>query len=310
MKKIFNCRFWKYFIITFVIIQLLAIISAVAHYTDQFFIHTTPISFALKFCLIASVLTLPAVFCCAISISSFVTFRYANSQNTPAFFKLLGTGLVFVIPLAVVIYIYDTSIQPRVKAQSLEMYWGIKNDLYPKVIDSKFDRTPNFEDINASVIPKERLQFKFDSLKIEQSKQIIECNKLLELLPSKLATEAYESYRLEQMGVDHRYAETTEASEDSLAYIQQVLLYNQADNLAENSILLGEYQYESYKRNINAICLVLSYLVFATLGYCLRVKSMTKIFGIVAIIIVSFYMLYAVTHLTQEYLKQTIIKVK
>jgi len=249
---------------------------------------------------------LPVSLCCAVSISSFMSFRNIPEKGAFVFFKMLGIGFAFFLILSVALYLYDCNISPRLKVQSLEMYWKVKNYSYPNSINSEFNKTPDFENLNAGTMCGRKLNFKLDSLREQQSKHINECNKLLALLPQNEADEAYESYKLEQLGVEYQYAQISHLEQDSLTYIQQVLLFEQADQLAESKMLVSEYHFESYKRSINAVCLLISYLVFATLGYILRNRSLTKILGVIAIIIVSAYLIYGVSNLTKAYLKQTL----
>lgn len=309
MNKIFNRRFWKYFIITFVVVQLLVILSTTNQYLDQFFYHAVPLNFGLKFSLVASTLLLSVSLCSATAIASFITFRHMPQQGVSNFFKMLGIGLGVFLIVAVAIYLYDWNVQPGLKKQSMEMYWKVKNYSTPSSTDSKFNYTPDFENMSPGTLSWEKLHYKSDSLREEQIKHIIECNNLLATLPSTEASEVYEAYKLEHMGVEYQYAETSDNIQDSIIYIQQTLLFDKAHELAESTMLLSEYKLENYKRSMNAVSLLLSYLIFATLGYFLRNRSLTKIFGIIAIIIVSIYLLYGVSHLTERYMKNT-LKIK
>ena len=308
MNKIFNQRFWKYFGITFLIILLLTVVSVAIKTVDQFVYHTIPLMYAFKFCIVASVLILPSLFCYATSVSSFVTFRTLPLQESTAFFRMLAAGLIGILVFSTAIYLYDWNIQPNLKKQSFEMYWEIKHSSFPKV-DSEFNKIPNFEDISSTIWSKKKLQFKIDSLYELRNTQIIECNELLSLFSPEQAMEVYESYKLEKMGVEYQPGNVLIVSPDSLFYMQD-LLYQQSFSLAENNMLIGEYRFEKYKRSANAIYLLLSYLLFSTLGYYLRNKSMTKIFGVIAIVIVSVYMLYIMTNFVEVYIRQAFSIVK
>jgi lipopolysaccharide export LptBFGC system permease protein LptF len=310
MAKIFNRRFWKYFVITFVVAQLLVTLSAANEYTDQFLDHSVPLSAAFRFCVIASALLLPASLCLATSVASFVAFRQLSDGGLIAFFKALGIGFIGFLLLSAVVCFYDWNVQPKFKARSIERLWEIKSGSYsyPHAMEDKNDfyKMPNFEDYSESVLSRVKLTHKRDSVENMRNRQIDECARLLSLLPLEQAEKAYEAYRLQQLGVEYKYAPTPNISEDSIAYIQQVQLYNEAAGLAENNMLLGEYRFESYKRSLNAAALLLSFLIFATLGYCLRNKALTKIFGIIAIVIVAIYILTGINRYTEAYLKDTI----
>lgn len=310
MNQVFSKRFWKYFIISFAIITLFSTIVIVNQYFDKFMFFSIPFSYGLRFSLIASAVILPFSLAIAVSISSFIAFRNTSLKGIPNFFKLLAIGLILFLPLSIGLYLYDWNIQPSVKKQSMEMFWSMKTySLSPEEIkkesekEVEFNKIPDFENSTPTVLSGAKLQFKLDSLKKEQYKQAFECRRLLALLPSEEAKEAYESYKLEQMGIEYQHAETTKISSDSLAYISQVLLYDEASYLSETIMLLGDYRIESYKRTIGGASLILSYLLFAILGYFTRSKTMTKIFGIIAVIIVASYLLNVTTNLITTYLK-------
>lgn len=232
MNTIFSKKFWKYFVITLLVMQLLAVLSVASQYADEFIYHSIPLGTACKFCIILSATLLSASLCYAASISSFISFRNLLQSGTPYFFRMLGVGLIFFFPLAITAYLYDWNVQPRLTAQSAEILWNIKSGSYSETIGPDFNKPVDFKDSSPITSSRETVHLKIKSL--------------------------------------------------------------------ENP---GEYRVESFKRTINAVCLLLSYLLFATLGYYLRNTSLMKIFGIMAIIIVSIYFLSSATHLTKKYVE-------
>ncbi len=317
MNVIFNKIFWKAFAITLAVVQLLAIITSVSKYLELITNYLTPLPFAFKFFLTASILLLPTSLCSAIAVSSFVSFRYALINGNKDFFKLLGLGVICFLVFSIGVYLYDCNIQPKLKQQSMEMLWKIKTgSIYPEKIEEKtdqdlnFKRMPEFEDFTPSVLSCKRIRFMSDSLKRQQQKQIIEVERLLAILPPELAEEAYKSYNLKQMGVEFQFAKTVEFNSDSLTHIQQISLYEEASLLSETTIDLIRYKIESWERFINAACCLFSFLIFATLGYFLKNKSLTKIFGIVAIVIVSIWVCYSTIHFMEGYFKEVIKSIR
>lgn len=73
--------------------------------------------------------------------------------------------------------------------------------------------------------------------------------------------------------------------------LQQQLQFDGENALYRTQKELADYRIERLKRNLNAICLVLSSLLFACLGYVSRQATLAKIFGIAAIVIVCVYMI-------------------
>lgn len=314
MKQLFTRSFLKYFILTFILAQLIVFLSAGNHYFDQFFIQKTPVGYAFRFCLIASAMLIPTSLCYATGLSCFMTFRHVVVKDTASFFRLLATGLACFAVLAAAVYLYELHVQPGIKGKSMEMMWEIKtSSYYPKPIEkepgqrSSYWEKPDFTSISTSAMPEKTLRFRTDSIRQEQKKLISECSSMLGSLTSELAKEAYESYNLKELGVDYSYTEKTAITPDSLAYIQQVLLYDKASELAENMTGLKEYHFESFSRLTSPLSIVLTYLIFALSGYFFRSKSMTKLLGWIAILIVSAYLVYSVSDQGNAYIKRVLI---
>lgn len=295
MNKIFNRKFWKYFLITF----------AVNGCLDKLMYYSAPINFALKYSLLTSALLLPTALCSAVSVASFMVFRRLPKMETPAFLRTLALGFAGFLVLSVAVYLSDWYVQPRLKTQAAEMLWDMKMHFPRNTKDDIFNQ-PDFENYSAKYMSREKLYFKLDSLNQQRNKDIAECGELLAMLPPDKVMEVYDSYGLRQMGVEYQHAETSRINEDSIAYIQETLLYDRASQLIEDSAAFTTYRIESYERNATAVFVILLYLIFATLGYCLRNDSLRKIFGIIAIVFVSVLMIYSVNHFVAARSRQQI----
>lgn len=97
---------------------------------------------------------------------------------------------------------------------------------------------------------------------------------------------------------------------DSLqnAYAEDVKL-GYGDN-SEAFYTLAKYRYETIKRNINSIYLIVSSLLFASLGYWTRRTSVGRVVVIIAVVVVCVYVASWVADVAKHYTSQpdTVIK--
>lgn len=302
MKRIFGKRFWKYFIIIFLVTAFANFAYILTTYSPDFY----PLSMdqGLHFALLGGLLALPSVLCMATSVAIFVAFRSANFSGIADFVKTFALTAGCFLLFAGGIYLYNSTLRPTLNLKSAKLYWQMKTgSFYPEPIedgDSYGFSNPDFENRMPSTFSYQKLHFKIDSLSDAQKGHIQESNKLLNQLPKDLADEAYESYNLEQLGVEYGHATTTEFSPDSVFYIQRYTLYEEAQLLANTYADLAQYWIENYKRWVDPVSLFITFFIFALAGYCSRNKSVNKIFGILAIIIVALAMLLSVTRYTES----------
>lgn len=302
MKQIFGKRFWKYFISIFLATALVHFVYILATYSPDFY----PLSMdqGLHFALLGALLALPSVLCMATSVAIFAAFRSANFSETADFVKTFALTAVCFLLFAGGVYAYNSTLRPILNLRSASLYWQMKTgSFHPTPIEDKdFSgfSNPDFENTMPSTFPYQKLHFKIDSLNDAQKGHIQESNRLLNQLPKDQADEAYESYNLEQLGVEYGYATTTNLNPDSIFYIQKNTLYWEAQSLANTYADLAQYDIENYKRWLDAVSLFLSFFIFALAGYCSRNKSVNKIFGVMAIIIVAVAMLLSISAYTQS----------
>lgn len=307
MKNILNKKFWKYFVITFLVVQFFSVLFFFNEFIDTFLRYLISWDLAIKYTLTASSLMIPTSLSVAVCLSSFMTFRSLPQMTILGFLPKLGVGLVAFFILGVGLYCYDNSVQPELKAKTMEMYWDVKNSGY-KVREGNFDymKTPDFRNEFPSAASSTQIRFKVDSLENEQVKAVAECDRLLALLPNEYAQEAYEGYAMEQYGISYPSSTITDISADSLQHIQNVLLVDEQNRLCDNNTELVGYNAEKYFRMLDAGSIIFLYLLFATLGYCLRTKTLTRIFGVVAIVVVAIAVLYSISNYGKNLIDNTV----
>lgn len=302
MKRIFGKRFWKYFIIIFLVTAFANFAHIMATYSPDLY----PLSMdkGLHFALLGTLLALPSALCMAISVAIFAAFRSANFNGIADFVKTFALTAGCFLVLASGIYAYNSTLRPILNLKSANLYWQMKTgSFYPESIEDRgasVFSNPDFENRMPSVFSYQRLHFKIDSLSNAQKGHIKESNRLLNQLPKDLADEVYESYNLELLGVEYGHATTTDLSPDSVFYIQRYTLYEEAQSLANTYADLAQYWIENYKRWVDPVSLFITFFIFALAGYCSRNKSVNKIFGILAIVIVAVAMLLSVTRYTES----------
>lgn len=279
-------KFTKYSVITFVILFILSCIANYIDRIDEFILLNIPIRKALFVCLLTVTGLLTALFCNSISVATFLTFWRLNSLKWSFFFKSLAKGLIIIIPLSIGIYFYDWYLREHIMAASVKQYIEIKEYGSPQNIEYDFSvNIDKFLSDFPSTLPKHKILFRIDSLKNIYRSNINACRQTLLQLPDSMATEAYKTYHLHDLGVEYRYAEKTTISNDSLCTIQNNILYQQATRLAENSTVLQRYLLEYYERSANTLWIYICYLILALSGFLLRYQPLKKILAALAILI-------------------------
>lgn len=308
MKNILNKKFWKYFAITFIVVQVCYILFSFNEFIDTFLRYSISWEIAIKYTLTVSLLMLSISLAVAVSVSSFMAFRSLPQMTVSGFLRMLGVGLAAFVLLGVGGYWYNNNVQPELRAKSMEMYWSIKNNSGKDISESRLDymKIPDFRNELPSAASSSLISFKVDSLKKEQIRAVAECDRLLALLPNEYAKECFEAYGMEQYGISYPSSTITDISADSLHNIQNILLVDEQNRLYDSHVELVGYNAEKYSRILNAASFVFLYLLFAILGYCLRGKTLTRIFGVVAIVIVAITVLYSISSYGTKLINSTV----
>lgn len=302
MKRIFGKRFWKFFSIMFLTTMLVNFAYILATYIPEFY----PLSLGqgLNFALLGTLLALPSALCMATAIACFVAFRKANFKGTADFVKTFALTAGCFLLLSGAVYVYNLTVHPEVKVETMLMLFKVKTGrFFPEAIGD--NNNDNFSvnylrNETPIAFSHQKLRFRIDSISDAQKEYIQECHNLLKKLPKELADEAYDSYKMQLLGVEYGYDATTSIPLDSALFLQRNTLYYAALQLADSHAELAQYKIENYKRYIDSVSLLLSFVIFALAGYCSRNKSMNKIFGILAIIIVAAALLLSITRYTES----------
>lgn len=151
---------------------------------------------------------------------------------------------------------------------------------------------------------KTKLAAQIDSLETSFQADIDTCGLLLSTLPDTLASQAYDSYRLKEIGVVYQYAVHPAANKDSLMFIAHSELYQHAIGAWETSNELQRHKQEYFGRTLNTGCIYIAYILFAFLGYLLRYKPIKKILAVFAILIVAAWIYHEINSLVQGYAKK------
>lgn len=244
---------------------------------------------ALAYCLQLEVATVTSFIPYSLSIAAFLAFWRMNDRKWVYFFRTLVISLALVLPLSAVTYYYDWSIRPQLTAISAKKLLDI-NTSYPHELADKFaiDNEGILRNM-PSTMPSKTLITRLDSLEIAFQAEADTCKQLLSILPDTLATEAYQSYLLKEMGIDHQYATHPTADKDSLMYVQRALLYQRANQTWDTLKKLQRHHKEYHSRTLNTVCIYILYFVFALTGYLLRYKPIKKILIALAMLIVAVY---------------------
>lgn len=296
-------KFGKYVGITLIALLVFTFVWTAFEKMDEFIGSSVPFQRAIEVCALTVAGVLTSLVCYSISIASFLAFRRIKEKGISSFFKTLLMGLVLIIPLSAGIYFYDWNIRPKITMQSAECLLKIRLSSYPNEIgdtDLLLDMKTALSNVPGTS-SRNRILLQTDSLKVERYERIDTCEQMLAMLPDSMAAEAYNAYMLKDMGVTYQCAPSTIAITDSLVYLQNVSLYQEAILLNENKTSLEKYTLQNYVRTINTLWLYVAYLMFALLGYILRYKPIRKILAVLAVLIIALYGLHEVTDYGRKY---------
>lgn len=253
------------------------------------------------FGLLSMLILTPHILCYSVSIGAFMAFRKLADKR---FLAAIISGLVIVIPMAVSIGCYNNMVQPSLTAKSLSIMWDVKMNLSPhySVGDNFITADRDLMNSTPSTTSASVLSSRLDSLQYAADEIRVECGKLLTQLPDTMSRSAYESYRLKQMGVNYQYTVDAINNADVLNEIQQTRLYDAASRLSETLHAYGRLRSESLRRITTAIWFLICYLIFATIGYCVRKCPIKKMVLVIASAIISIAFINGVLELIRRFL--------
>lgn len=294
----------KYFAITFIIVLVCGFIGIVIKEVGKGTFYDLPTKEALSFCVQLGLAAWTALIPYSLSVAAFLTFWAMNSEKWTNFFRALATGLVLVLPLSAMTYYYDWFIRPQNMVVSARKLIEMKNT-YPQSLADKFgiDKEEVLNNMPMTM-SKTKLVVRMDSLETSFQADADTCGQLLSILPDTLASEAYESYRLKEMGVVYQYSEHPAAGEDSLMFIQNAVLYQRAIRSWDTLTELQRHRKEYFDRTLNTAYIYVAYLLFAFIGYLLRYKPIRKILAVFAMLIVAAWIYHEISSIVQAHTRQ------
>lgn len=291
LKQFFNKTFWKYFIVSTLIFILTIALFTTNEQFDTILFHSIPSDLYLPAIFYTAVSMLPPLVTMGFAVAIFFTFRRTILTGVTNYFKLLATGLLFVIPFATANYLYQTSIQPHIFDEAINYTYSIKsysrtplNLKYNTREDLNYIKKNNHEEFTNKVVSNSRILFKIDSVTQEQSKLREHTSQLLATLPRDRARDAYDFYKLESWDIAFQHSDST-----TLEGYPEDQLYQMAGDLEEISFQLIALNHEKSRRLFYFTLILIVYLIFATLGYTLRGQTISRICGYIAIVIVIIY---------------------
>lgn len=290
-----------YFVVTFAIVLVCGFIGLVIKEVDKGTFYDLATKEALAFCLQLGLGAFTALIPYSLSVASFLTFWTMNGEKWTDFLHTLVVGLFFVLPLSAVTYYYDWFVRPQTMAASAGKIIEMKQT-YPQSLADKFgiDKEQVLNEMPVTM-PKTQLVAQMDSLKTSFQADADTCAQLLSVLPDTLASEAYKSYLLEEMGIAYQYAVHPTAHEDSLMFIQHTELYQRAIQSWDTLTKLQRYRKEYFDRTLNTAYIYIAYLLFAFIGYLLRYKPIRKILAVFAMLIVAACIYHEISSIVQAH---------
>lgn len=291
----------KYFAVTFSIVLVCGFAGLVIKEADKGTFYDLATKEALVFCMQQGLAAFTSLIPYSLGVATFLSFWAMNSERRTGFFRILATGLVLVLPLSIMTYYYDWFIRPQTMAVCAGKMIEMKQT-YPQSLADKsgIDKGQVLNKMSMTM-SKTKLAARMDLLEASFQTDVDTCGLLLSILPDTLASEAYESYRLKEIGVAYQYAVHPAASEDSLMFIQHTELYQHAISAWNTLTELQRHRKEYFDRTLNTACIIIMYLLFAIMGYLLRNKPIKKILTVFAILIVAAWIYHEISSIVQAH---------
>jgi hypothetical protein len=297
-------KFCIYFIAIFTIAELCGFTGLVIKEVDKGTFYYLATKEALDFCAQLGLAAFTSLIPYSLSVATFLVFWAMDREKWTSFFRTLAIGLVLVLPLSAMTYYYDWFVRPQMMVISVIKKVEMKQS-YPQSLADKYgvsmEQILNKKPMSMS---KTKLITQIDSLETSFQGDIDTCGLLLSILPDTLASKAYDSYRLKEIGVEYQYAVHPAANEDSLMFITHSELYQHAIGAWETLNELQRHKQEYFGRTLNTGCIYIGYILFAFLGYLLRYKPIKKILAVFAILIVAAWIYREINSIVQGYAKK------
>ena len=293
LKK--NCI---YFIVIFTIAVACGFAGLVIKEVNKGTFYDLPTEEALSFCVQLGLTAFTSLIPYSLSVATFLVFWAMDREKWTGFFRTLA------IPLSAMTYYYDWFVRPQMMVISVGKIVDM-NHSYPRSLADKYgisiEQILNKKPMSMS---KTKLIAQIDSLETSFQADIDTCGLLLSILPDTLASKAYDSYRLREIGVVYQDAVHPVANEDSLRLVAHTELYQHAIGAWETSNELRRHRLEYFGRTLNTGYIYIAYILFAFLGYLLRFKPIKKILAVFAILIVAAWIYHEINSIVQEYAKK------
>ena len=312
-------KFCIYFIAVFTIAELCGFTGLVIKEVDKGTFYDLATKEALDFCAQLGLAAFTSLIPYSLSVATFLVFWAMDREKWTGFFRTLAIGLVLVrsrglgdvykrqvlvLPLSAMTYYYDWFVRPQMMVISVIKKVEMKQS-YPQSLADKYgismEQILNKKPMSMS---KTKLTTQIDSLETSFQADIDTCGLLLSILPDTLASKAYDSYRLREIGVVYQDAVHPVANEDSLRLVAHTELYQHAIGAWETSNELRRHRLEYFGRTLNTGYIYIAYILFAFLGYLLRFKPIKKILAVFAILIVAVWIYHEINSIVQEYAKK------
>lgn len=147
---------------------------------------------------------------------------------------------------------------------------------------------------------KTKLIAQIDSLETSFQADIDTCGLLLSILPDTLASKAYDSYRLREIGVVYQDAVHPVANRRQSEVGSTYRIVPARNRAWATSNELRRHRLEYFGRTLNTGYIYIAYILFAFLGYLLRFKPIKKILAVFAILIVAAWIYHEINSIVQE----------
>lgn len=263
MRNIFTTKFIKYFLFGFLMFLVILLSQFIGKYTDDIFGKGFPTTSILKLIWYTSLSFIGISLLFGTLIAAIFAFRYHSIKQNFAFKKVLLNSSLIVIGISLLFLAFNNWILPKSNLEMRVLLYQMKTTAAGENIEA-IDK--NLFLNNHSMMTIQNINRKIDTFNIEIDRYRKQCDSILGLLPGSLARESYSRMRLEDYGIQYRFAHddtiTDLESRYSINYLRDF-----HNHLKQTSELKQKFIKEKTTRIVQAIEMFLLFIIGASFGF-------------------------------------------
>ena len=263
MRQILSKKFLKYFLISFLIFEVVLLLNYISRYFEDIFGKGIPASNILELIFYSSVTLIGFSLLFGILLATIFSFRYFSSRESFSFKSNILSGLVIMLFISLLHFSFNNWILPKANVELYSLVYEFKstapNSEFKRVDRSLFKQ-------NKIAMSIKELNLHIDTVNTEIEEYIQKSDSLIAFLPDTVATEIYNSSRLESYGVKYKSSTQDTLSEREINRAGNYLK-SFGSKLQRSFKEKQDFKKEKFTKIILPLELILLFLIGASFGF-------------------------------------------